>query len=66
MPNPNFRIVIPSNPQQLIALSERIIAKHIADGGSSVLTALNMADMSTKTKDAYKEIINLETLNLNN
>ena len=49
MANPNFSVTIPDNPQESIGLSERVLKKHTLDGGSSVLLALNMADMLAKT-----------------
>lgn len=49
MPNPNFSVTIPDNAQELIGLSERVVAKHALDGANSVLSAINMADMQAKT-----------------
>jgi len=49
MPNQNFSVTIPVNPQELIGLSERTLTKHAADGANSVLSALDMADMQAKT-----------------
>ena len=46
------RVNIPSNPDELIALAKGILAKHTADGASSPLSALNMADMTAKTGSA--------------
>ena len=46
------RINVPSNPDELIALAKGIVAKHKADGASSPLSALNMADMEAKTTAA--------------
>jgi hypothetical protein len=63
MPNPNFRVTIPTNPQQLNGLGKRINAKHVADGAGSVLTPLDMADFSSKvtlskTKDTLAKQLN--------
>lgn len=46
------RVIIPTNPDQLIALAKSIAAKNTADGASSPLSSLNMADMATKTTTA--------------
>ena len=46
------RVSIPANPDDLIALSKSIVAKHAADGAGSPLAALNMADMGAKTTTA--------------
>jgi hypothetical protein len=46
------RVVIPKNPDELIALAKNIVAKHTADGAGSPLGGLNMADMGTKTTTA--------------
>jgi hypothetical protein len=46
------RINIPSNPDDLIKLAQAIGKKHTTDGATSPLTALNMADMNTKTTTA--------------
>jgi len=65
MPNPNFRVTIFDNAQELIGLAERIIAKHVLDGAASVLTALNMGDMNTKTTFAKTKDILAAQLNRN-
>lgn len=49
MPNPNFSVTIPGNPQELGGLSQRILDKHVLDGVGSVLLPLDMADMQAKT-----------------
>jgi hypothetical protein len=49
MPNPNFSVTIPNNPQELGGLSQRVLDKHVLDGPASVLTPLDMADMQAKT-----------------
>jgi len=46
------RVSIPSNPDDMIALSKSIGTKHAADGAGSPLTALDMADMGAKTTAA--------------
>ena len=46
------RVSIPLSPDDLIALSKSIEAKHTADGAGSPLSALNMADMTTQTTTA--------------
>ena len=43
------RVTVPRNAAKLIVLALNIIAKHLADGASSILNLLNMADMQTKT-----------------
>ena len=49
MPNPNFSVTIPGNPQELGGLSQRVLDKHVLDGAGSVLNPLDMADMQAKT-----------------
>lgn len=46
------RVNIPTNPDELIALSQSIVAKHTADAAGSPLAALNMTDMGVKTTAA--------------
>ena len=46
------RVKLPSNPDDLIALAQAIVKKHKADAAGSPLTALNMAEMDTKTTTA--------------
>lgn len=46
------RVIIPKNPDELIALAKSIGAKHTADGAGSPLTSLNMADLTVKTTTA--------------
>ena len=46
------RVVIPKNPDDLIALAKSIVAKNTADGASSPLASLNTADLTTKTTTA--------------
>ena len=53
--NKNMRVNIPTNPEQLIKLAQQIKDKHAADGATSPLAGLNMADMSTKTTTADTE-----------
>jgi hypothetical protein len=48
MANPNFRVTIPENAQELNSLGKRINAKHVLDGATSVLTPLNMTDFDSK------------------
>jgi hypothetical protein len=47
-----MRVIIPSNPDDLIKLAQAIGKKHTADGAGSPLTALNMTDMAAKTTTA--------------
>ncbi|MGH7975790.1 MAG: hypothetical protein ACREC8_03915 [Limisphaerales bacterium] len=46
------RVIIPKNPEELIALAKSIGAKHTADGAGSPLSSLNMADLTAKTTTA--------------
>jgi hypothetical protein len=46
------RVNIPKNPDALIALAQSIGKKHTADGATSPLASLNMADFSAKTGTA--------------
>ena len=46
------RVVIPKNPDELIALAKSIGAKHTADATGSPLSSLNMADFTAKTTTA--------------
>ena len=50
-----MRVNIPSNPDQLIQLAQRIKDKHTADGAASPLASLNMAEMGAKTTTADTE-----------
>ncbi|MEI9960300.1 MAG: hypothetical protein WDM76_03965 [Limisphaerales bacterium] len=50
-----MRINIPTNPDQLIRLAKNITNKHTADGTSSPLTGLDMADFAAKTVTADTE-----------
>ena len=43
------RVIIPKNPAKLIRLAQKILAKDLADGVSSYLIFLDMADMQTRT-----------------
>ena len=43
------RINIPRKTAKLLVLAYKILAKHLADGASSLLIFLNMADLQTKT-----------------
>lgn len=45
MGNPNYRVFIPQNSQEIILLGENIVAKHTSDGVNSPLSVINMADM---------------------
>ncbi len=47
-----MRINIPKNPEQVIQLAQRVLAKHTADGTVSPLSGLDMADMTAKTAAA--------------
>ena len=42
------RVKIPTNARKLIDLVKLILAKHTADGATSPLNAIDMADMTTK------------------
>lgn len=46
------RVIIPKNPDDLIALAKSIGTKHTADGAGSPLANLNMADFAAKTTSA--------------
>jgi hypothetical protein len=46
------RVIIPKNPDDLIALAKSIGAKHTADSAGSPLASLNMADFTGKTANA--------------
>lgn len=48
MASPNIRVIIPDNVIEKIELSDRVIAKHLADGAGSQLLGLNMADFEGK------------------
>jgi hypothetical protein len=48
MANPNFRVTIPTNAQELSGLGTRITDKHELDGVDSVLTPLDMDDFLAK------------------
>ncbi len=47
-----MRVIIPKNPDDLIALAKSIGTKHTADGTGSPLASLNIADFSAKTTTA--------------
>lgn len=49
------RIKIPKNPDQLIQLAKAIGTKHTADGATSPLAGLDMADFAAKTATAAAE-----------
>lgn len=40
MANPNVRIVVPSNPEELLDLASKIVKKHTTDAAKSPLSAL--------------------------
>lgn len=40
MPNPNFRIIIPTSAKSLIDLAESVLKKHQADGAQSPLSMM--------------------------
>ena len=63
MANPNFSVIIPISPDELIELSERILAKHTADGAVSPLIGLDMADMQAKTTQGDTLNISADQLN---
>lgn len=44
----NFRVIIPDNPRQKIDLAKLAIEKHVADGPTSPLDVLDMADFTAK------------------
>lgn len=48
MANPNFSVTIPTNPQELGGLGQRVNDKHVLDGAGSVLTPLDMTDFQAK------------------
>lgn len=50
----NVRVVLPRNPDKLLALAKKIVEKHNSDGASSKLSSINMADMEAKLIDAGK------------
>jgi hypothetical protein len=52
MSNQNYRVTIPDNAQEIGGLSERVHAKHVADGAGSKLSGLDMADLLAKTNSA--------------
>jgi hypothetical protein len=47
-----LRIDIPKNPDDCIALAAKVLAKHLADGATSPLAGLGMADMAAKNTTA--------------
>ncbi len=49
------RVIIPANPDDIIALAKGIVAKHTADGAASPLSGLNMADFAAKVATADTE-----------
>ncbi len=56
------RVVIPKNPDKMIVLAKKVVAKHIADGVSSVLKDMDMTDMGTKTTAADTLAISADAL----
>lgn len=63
MGNPNFRVTIPENAQELNGLGKRINAKHVADGATSKLTPLDMADFNGKVTFSNKRDADSAQLN---
>jgi len=59
----NFSVTIPINPDELIGLSQRNLAKHALDGAASPLNPLNMGDMQGKTIAANTLNISANQLN---
>jgi len=59
----NFSVTIPINPDELIGLSQRNLAKHALDGAGSPLNALDMGDMQGKTIAANTLNISAKQLN---
>lgn len=47
-----MRVEIPKNPDDCITLAGKVITKHVADGATSPLTGLGMADMAVKNTTA--------------
>jgi len=48
----SISVVIPQDVPELILLAKDILKKHIADGGGTLLTNFDMADMQTNTNTA--------------
>jgi hypothetical protein len=46
------RVIIPTNPDDIIALAKGILAKHTADGAASPLSGLDMTDFAAKVTAA--------------
>ena len=55
MPRKPLRIDIPKNPDDCIALAAKVIAKHVADGATSPLAGLGMAELATKNTTADQQ-----------
>jgi len=51
----NLRIKIPKKAPDLIELAKLILAKHAADGASSVLNSIDMTDFANKSATADTE-----------
>lgn len=52
MARKTVRVDIPTNPDDLLQLLEKVIAKNAADGAASPLKSLNMATFEAKTQVA--------------
>ncbi len=52
MARKNFRVVIPTNPDELTKLGKNIIAKYAEDPATSPINGLDMADMEVKVTGA--------------
>lgn len=50
-----IKVIIPDNVEKLILLALSIFAKHLLDGGTSVLNGLNMTDMQNKANLAQTQ-----------
>jgi hypothetical protein len=47
MPNPNYRIIIPTSAKPLIDLAENVYKKHQSDGGQSPLSMMKSNNWET-------------------
>jgi hypothetical protein len=52
MARKNIRVVIPTNPEDLVKLGENIVAKHNEDPAASPIAGLDMEDFETKVTGA--------------
>lgn len=50
------RIIIPNNKAEKIKLAKAIVAKHKADGASSPLASINIADLEIKATTAAEKL----------